>query len=81
MVRARAGAAGLFAIAAASGKPLAVPRGQWGRLAAVTLFNVTAWNVLVAYGVTLMESGRASILGFTMPVWGVLLGRWFFGSL
>src|SRR3954464_4789152 len=53
------GALGLFAIAAAGRRPLAVPRGQWGRLLAVTLFNVTAWNVLVAYGVTLMESGRA----------------------
>jgi drug/metabolite transporter (DMT)-like permease len=74
------GAAGLFAIAAAGGRPLGVPQGQWSRLLAVTLFNVTAWNVLVAYGVTLMESGRASILGFTMPVWGVLLGRWFFGE-
>jgi drug/metabolite transporter (DMT)-like permease len=74
------GAAGLFAIALAGGRPLAVPRGQWGRLLTVTLFNVTAWNVLVAYGVTLMESGRASILGFTMPVWGILLGRWFFGE-
>jgi len=74
------GAAGLFAIAAMGRYPLAVPRGQWGRLVAVTLFNVTAWNVLVAYGVTLMESGRASILGFTMPIWGVLLGRWFFGE-
>jgi drug/metabolite transporter (DMT)-like permease len=74
------GATGLFAIAAAGGRRLGVPRGQWGRLLAVTLFNVTAWNVLVAYGVTLMESGRASILGFTMPVWGVLLGRWFFGE-
>jgi drug/metabolite transporter (DMT)-like permease len=74
------GAAGLFAIALAGRRPLAVPRGQWGRLLAVTLFNVTAWNVLVAYGVTLMDSGRASILGFTMPIWGVLLGRWFFGE-
>jgi drug/metabolite transporter (DMT)-like permease len=74
------GAAGLFAIAAAGRRPLGVPRGQWTRLLAVTLFNVTAWNVLVAYGVTLMESGRAAILGFTMPVWGVLLGRWFFGE-
>jgi drug/metabolite transporter (DMT)-like permease len=74
------GAAGLFAIAAAGRRPLAVPAGQWGRLLAVTAFNVTAWNVLVAYGVTLMDSGRASILGFTMPVWGVLLGRWFFGE-
>jgi drug/metabolite transporter (DMT)-like permease len=74
------GAAGLFAIAAAGRRPLAVPRAQWGRLLALTLFNVTAWNVLVAYGVTLMESGRAAILGFTMPIWGALLGRWFFGE-
>jgi drug/metabolite transporter (DMT)-like permease len=74
------GAAGLFAIAAASRQPLAVPRGQWTRLILITLFNVTAWNVLVAYGVPLMDSGRASILAFTMPVWGVLLGRWFFGE-
>jgi drug/metabolite transporter (DMT)-like permease len=74
------GAAGLFAIAAAGRRPLAVPRGQWTRLLAVTFFNVTAWNVLVAYGVELMDSGRASILGFTMPVWGVLLGRLFFGE-
>ena len=74
------GAAGLFAIAAARRQRLGVPRGQWQRLILVTLFNVTAWNVLVAYGVSLMDSGRASILGFTMPVWGVLLGRWFFGE-
>jgi drug/metabolite transporter (DMT)-like permease len=74
------GAAGLFAIAAGNRLPLGVPRAQSGRLIAVTFFNVTAWNVLVAYGVELMDSGRASILGFTMPVWGVLLGRWFFGD-
>jgi len=74
------GAFGLFAIAAAHRQRLAVPPGQWGRLILITLFNVTAWNVLVAYGVSLMDSGRASILGFTMPVWGVLMGRWFFGE-
>jgi drug/metabolite transporter (DMT)-like permease len=74
------GAFGLFAIAAAYRQRLAVPSGQWRRLILVTLFNVTAWNVLVAYGVSLMDSGRASILGFTMPVWGVLMGRWFFGE-
>ncbi len=72
-----AGAAGLFAIARANRLPIRVPRGQWPRLIAIAAFNVAAWNVLAVYGVTFMESGRAVILAYTFPVWGVLLGVWF----
>src|SRR6266849_1302029 len=71
-----AGAAGLFAIARANRLPIRVPPGGWPRLIAITLFNVAAWNVLAVYGVTFMESGRAAILAYTFPVWGVLLGVW-----
>src|SRR5438094_1504246 len=71
-----AGAAGLFAIARANQLPIRVPPGAWPRLIAITLFNVAAWNVLAVYGVTFMESGRAAILAYTFPVWGVLLGVW-----
>jgi len=71
------GAAGLFLIARANGLPVRVPKGSWPRLIAITAFNVAAWNVLAVYGVTLMESGRAAILAYTFPVWGVLLGVWF----
>jgi len=71
------GAIGLFAIARANGLPIRVPKGAWPRLIAITAFNVAAWNVLAVYGVTLMESGRAAILAYTFPVWGVLLGVWF----
>ncbi len=71
------GAIGLFAIARANGLPIRVPPGAWPRLIAITAFNVAAWNVLAVYGVTLMESGRAAILAYTFPVWGVLLGVWF----
>src|SRR5712692_2050254 len=70
------GAAGLFAIARANRLPIRVPPGAWPRLIAITLFNVAAWNVLAVYGVTFMESGRAAILAYTFPVWGVLLGVW-----
>jgi len=70
------GAAGLFLIARANGLPVRVPKGSWPRLIAITAFNVGAWNVLAVYGVTLMESGRAAILAYTFPVWGVLLGVW-----
>src|SRR6266849_6484363 len=68
------GAAGLFAIARANRLPIRVPPGAWPRLIAITLFNVAAWNVLAVYGVTFMESGRAAILAYTFPVWGVVLG-------
>lgn len=71
------GAIGLFAIARVNRLPIRVPKGSWPRLIAITAFNVAAWNVLAVYGVTLMESGRAAILAYTFPVWGVLLGVWF----
>src|SRR5258706_507943 len=70
------GAAVLFAIARANRLPIRVPPGAWPRLIVITLFNVAAWNVLAVYGVTFMESGRAAILAYTFPVWGVLLGVW-----
>src|SRR6266852_19193 len=70
------GAAGLFAIARANRLPIRVPLGAWPRLIAVKLFNVAAWNVPAVYGLTFMESGRAAILAYTFPVWGVLLGVW-----
>jgi len=72
-----AGAVGLFAIARANRLPIRVPRGQWPRLVVITAFNVAAWNVLAVFGVTFMDSGRAAILAYTFPVWGVLLGVWF----
>ncbi|MGP1676108.1 MAG: DMT family transporter [Burkholderiales bacterium] len=70
------GAAGLFAIASYARLPLRLPRGQWGRLLPIALFNVTVWNVCVTYGIGYMSSGRAAILAFTMPLWGVLLSAW-----
>ena len=72
-----AGAAGLLSIARANRLPIRVPQGQWLRLIVIAAFNVAAWNVLAVYGVTFMESGRAAILAYTFPVWGVLLGVWF----
>ena len=70
------GSAGLFAIGAYARLPLRVPRGQWGRLLAITLFNITVWNLCVAYGIGYMPSGRAAILAYTMPLWSVPLSAW-----
>lgn len=71
-----AGAVGLFAIARANGLPMRVPSGQWGRLAMIAFANMTCWNVFAIYGIPLLPSGRAAILGYTMPVWSVPLSLW-----
>jgi len=71
------GSASLFAIVTYARIPLRVPRGQWGRLLLLALFNVTAWNVFITYGIGYMSSGRAAILAYTMPLWSVPLSAWF----
>jgi len=75
-----AGAAGLFAMARTGGLRLRVPPGQWGRLIAMALFNICGWNICAIYGVSLMASGRAAILGYTMPIWSVALSVWLLGE-
>ncbi len=70
------GAAGLFTIARVSGLATRVPRQEWPRLCAIALVNMTGWNIPAVYGIRLMASGRAAILGYTMPLWGVMLSTW-----
>ena len=69
-----AGSLGCFAIARLAGNPVGVPKGAWPWLIRVSFFNVTCWNLLAVFGVTLMPSGRASILAFTMPLWAAAIG-------
>ena len=41
-----------------------------------SLFNVTLWNLCIAYGLDcICRSGRSAILAYTMPLWVVLLSR------
>ena len=70
------GAVGLFTIARMSRLPIRIPKGQWLRTIAITFFNMMGWNILAVYGVQLMASGRAAILGYTMPVWSVIFATW-----
>lgn len=74
------GGLGILAIARAGGGSIRVPRSRWGRLALVTLTNIVGWNVLAIYGVGLLPSGRAALLGYTMPLWSVLLSVWILGE-
>src|SRR5512145_848859 len=70
-----AGAVGMLAIAAVRGQRLLPPGDQWPRLVVTALFNVTVWNLLVAYGLLHLPAGRSVILAYTMPLWTVLLSR------
>lgn len=68
---------GLFAIAWFSGQSLKVPRGRWSQLIGMASCNIVGWNMFAIYGVSLLPSGRAAILGYTMPIWSALLSVWF----
>src|SRR5689334_19871938 len=70
------GSAVLFAALRLGGQRLAWPRGQWRRLWLLALLNISGWNMLVAFGVGMIPSGRAAILAYTMPVWAVPRSVW-----
>ena len=70
----------LFLVLRAGGQRLGVPKGQWGRLATLAFFNITCWNVLVAFGLTMIPSGRAAILAYTMPALAIPLSVWLLGE-
>lgn len=60
--------------------PLAVPRAQWAELARLTLSNMIVWHVVLIVALQALSSGRAAILGYTMPVFSALWGSWVFGD-
>lgn len=74
------GSAVLFLALRMGGQRLAVPAGQWPRLALLAFFNITCWNVLVAFGMTMIPSGRAAILAYTMPALAIPLSVWVLGE-
>ena len=62
------------------GLPLAIPREHWGRVALLALTNMVLWHVLMILAIPLLSSGRAAILGYTMPIFSAVIGALFFGD-
>jgi drug/metabolite transporter (DMT)-like permease len=58
--------------------PFRIPRSYWRELFTLAVFNMFVWHVLVILALPMLSSGRAAILGYTMPIfsaiWGVI---WF----
>ena len=58
-----------------------LPQGtEWGTVVKLGLPNVLGWHTTAIFGVHELASGRAAILGFTMPIWTVLIGTLFLGE-
>ncbi len=70
----------LFIVVRVQGLRITVPREHWRELGLLALTNMVGWFVLVMYGVKLLASGRAAILGYTMPIFTALIGFTFFGE-
>ena len=74
------GAIGLFLFYRARGLRM-LPQGrEWRSVVALGLPNMLGWHTAAILGVKELASGRAAILGFTMPIWTVLLGTLFLGE-
>ena len=69
---------GLYALL--KGESLVVPRGQRMLTLKLGLPNMVLWHVGLVYGLTLLNSGRAAIIGYTMPVWTLLASVLFYSE-
>mgnify|MGYP001189062264 FL=1 len=67
-------AASFFLLTLALRQRIRLRPGELLPLAATALFNVVGWHLLSGYGIQLIGAGKASIIGYTMPVWAALLG-------
>jgi len=68
-------------ICLARGKSLRVPKGEWWKLVVVGLLFMSANNMLLTWGETMMPSGFASLIVSTLPIFIALMemGLGFFG--
>ena len=57
-----------------------VPRKEWGELFILACSNMFVWHVLMILAVQDLSSGRAAILGYSMPIFSAVIGMFFFKS-
>lgn len=60
--------------------PLRVAREHWRELFWLAFANMFIWQGLIILAVKSLSSGRAAILGYTMPIFSAVLGALFFGN-
>ena len=60
--------------------PFRVPRKEWKDLLLLAASNMFVWHVLIILAVQDLSSGRAAILGYTMPIFSAVIGVLFYKS-
>jgi drug/metabolite transporter (DMT)-like permease len=67
--------------------PFRIPRGDqqqplkhWKELLLLAVFNMFFWHSCIILAVTMLSSGRAAILGYTMPIFSAVIGALFFAN-
>jgi drug/metabolite transporter (DMT)-like permease len=70
----------IWVAARMQGVSLAIPAGRTITVIRLAIPNMLIWHSMIIIGVKLLSSGRAAILGYTMPAWAVLSGLIFFGD-
>lgn len=57
-----------------------IPMADWRELFILSTTNMLVWHVLIILAVQNLSSGRAAILGYTMPIFSALIGVVWFGA-
>ena len=70
----------LWAVLRVQAIPFTIRRRDWRELGALSLTNMIVWHVLAILAVQALSSGRAAILGYTMPIFSALWGVAWFGE-
>jgi len=70
----------LWAVLRLRGVPFAIRPSDRGKLARLSLTNMIVWHVIAILAVQALSSGRAAILGYTMPIFSALWGVAVFGE-
>lgn len=63
----------LLAFARMRGLDTNIPRRYWRVVTIAALVYLVVWNLASTYSAILIPSGQAAILGFTMPLWTILV--------
>lgn len=61
--------------------PFHVPRRHWPELLWLAATNMFVWHACIILAVKTLSSGRAAILGYTMPIFSAVIGAFLFSSV
>ena len=70
----------LCAVTRAMKVPLRIERRDWRELGLLTMTNMVVWYALAIVALQTLSSGRAAILGYTMPIFSAIWGALIFGQ-